>query len=68
MTIYRDFKNIVVKGSPMYESSVVEHLDRVWGTWTGWAVLRGIIDTGKTVTIVPYSAEDVKQTGPGTPN
>src|SRR5262245_22246850 len=62
-TYYRDFKNLVVKGSPLYQSSIVEQLDRVWGTWTGWAVLRAIIDSGKTVRIVPYSAEMERQTG-----
>jgi hypothetical protein len=62
-TYYRSFKNIVIKGSPLYQSSIVEQLEKVWRTWTGWPVLRGIIDTGKTVTIVPYSAEDRKTMG-----
>src|SRR5262245_1480137 len=57
---YREFKNIVVKGSPDYRRTIVEQLDKIWQTWTGWAVLRGIIDSGKTVTIVPYSAADEK--------
>src|SRR5215468_4435632 len=62
-TCFRGFKTIVVKGSPLYQSSVVEQLEKLWKTWTGWAVLRGIIDTGKTLTIVPYSAEDEKKLG-----
>jgi hypothetical protein len=62
-TYYRDFRDIVIKGSPLYRSSVVEQLDKIWGTWTGWAVLRAIIDSGKTVTIVPYSPEDEKTMG-----
>ena len=62
-TCYRNFKNIVIKGSPLYQRSIVEQLDKVWATWTGWAVLRGVIDSGKTVTIVPYSAADEKEMG-----
>ena len=60
---YRNFKNVVIKGPPPYQRSVVEQLDKVWATWTGWAVLRGVIDSGKTVTFVPYSAEDEKKMG-----
>jgi len=60
---FRGFKTIVVKGSPLYQSSVVEQLEKLWKTWTGWAVLRGIIDTGKKVTILPYTAEDEKELG-----
>jgi hypothetical protein len=63
MTFYRDFKNIVISGSAAYERSIVAQLDRVWGTWTGWAVLRAIVDTGNTVRIVPYSAADRKSMG-----
>jgi hypothetical protein len=62
-TYYRGFKNIVIKGSPLYQTSIVEQLEKVWRTWTGWSVLRGIIDSGKTVTIVPYSVEDQKTMG-----
>src|SRR5262249_28723366 len=48
----------------VYEAFVVEQLNKVWGTWTGWAVLRGILDSGKTLTIVPFTAADKK----GQPN
>jgi len=63
LAFYRNFKNIVIMGPSDYEGSIVAHLDKVWGTWTGWAVLRGILDTGKTVTIVPYSPDDEKRLG-----
>jgi len=62
-TCFRGFKTIVAKGSPLYQSSVIEQLEKLWKTSTGWAVLRGIIDTGKMLTIVPYSAEDEKKLG-----
>ena len=62
-TLFRNFKTIVIQGPPAYEKSVLEQLNKLWDTWTGWAVLRGIIDTTKTVTIVPYSAEDRKKMG-----
>ena len=62
-TLFRNFKTIVIKGSPAYEKSVLEQLNKLWDTWTGWAVLRGILDTTKTVTIVPYSAADRKEMG-----
>src|SRR5262245_21064444 len=48
----------------VYEAFVVEQLNKVWGTWTGWAVLRGILDSGKTLTIVPFTVADKK----GQPN
>jgi hypothetical protein len=51
MAYFRNFKNIAIQGTAAYEKSVVEQLDRLWNTWTGWAVLRAIIDTGKTVTM-----------------
>jgi hypothetical protein len=64
-TFFRDFKTIVIQGSPAYEKGVLEQLNKLWDTWTGWAVLRGIIDTTKTVTIVPYSEADRKKMGSG---
>jgi hypothetical protein len=64
-TFFRNFKTIVIQGSPAYENSVLEQLNKLWGTWTGWAVLGGILDTTKTVTIVPYTAADRKQMGSG---
>jgi hypothetical protein len=62
-TFFRDFKTIVIQGPPAYEKSVLELLNKLWGSWTGWAVLRGILDTTKTVTIVPYTAADRKEMG-----
>src|SRR5262249_36406397 len=62
-TVFRNFKTIVIQGSPAYEKSVLQQLNKLWDTWTGWAVLRGIIDTTRTVTIVPYSAADRKKMG-----
>ena len=64
-TFFRNFKTIVIQGPPAYEKSVLEQLNKLWDTWTGWAVLRGIIDTTKTVAIVPYSAADRKKMGSG---
>jgi hypothetical protein len=43
-TYYRDFKTVVIEGSPAYERSVVEQLDKLWAKWAGWAVLRAILD------------------------
>jgi hypothetical protein len=62
-TLFRNFRTIVIKGSPAYEKSVLQQLNKLWDTWTGWAVLRGILDTSRTVTIVPYSAADRKKMG-----
>jgi hypothetical protein len=62
-TLFRNFRTIVIQGPPAYEKSVLEHLNKLWDTWTGWAVLRGILDTTKTVIIVPYSAADRKERG-----
>ena len=58
MAYYRDFNTIVIKGSPDYERSMAAHLDKVWGTWTGWAVIRSFLDTGRSVTIIPFSPQD----------
>jgi hypothetical protein len=63
MAYFRDFKNIVIQGPPAHEKAVLEQLDKLWNTWTGWAVLRGVIDTGKTVTIVPFTKADEKAMG-----
>jgi hypothetical protein len=63
ITHYRGFKSIVVKGSPDYQSSIVEQLDKIWATWTGWTVLRAVIDSGNTVTIVPYTRADAEKMG-----
>jgi len=63
MIFYQDFKNIVIDGSSVYERSVVTQLDRAWSTWTGWAVLLGIIEAGKTVRIVPLSVAKQKKLG-----
>jgi hypothetical protein len=78
---YRNFKNIVINGDSFlkgifpsavqrqqrdqYEASIVEQLDTIWKTWTGWAVVREAIDSGKTVTIVPYSKADEQRMGEG---
>jgi hypothetical protein len=78
---YRNFKNIVIDGGyflkgifpghvqefrrDQYEASIVEQLDTIWDRWAGWAVIRAIIDSGKTVTIVPYSEADKRKMGAG---
>lgn len=64
MAFYRDFRNLIIDGSPAYVRSVVEQLNKAWATWTGWAVLRSILDTGRTVRFVPYSMADRKKMGP----
>src|SRR5262249_52356496 len=62
MSIYfRNFKNIVIDGPTAHQRDTVEQLNRVGGTWTGWAVLRSIIDTQKTLTIAPFSADDQRR-------
>jgi hypothetical protein len=58
---YRSFKNIVIAGPPAHQRDVVAQLDKVWASWTGWAVLRSVIDSRKTVTIVPLSADDERK-------
>jgi hypothetical protein len=73
---YRNFKNVVIDGGyflqdlfasyaqrlrDQYEARVVEQLNQAWATWTGWAVLRSIIDTHKTLTIVPFSSADQRR-------
>src|SRR5262245_33343408 len=63
MALYREFRNIIIDGSTAYERSVIEQLNKAWATWTGWAVLRSIIDSGNTVRFVPYSAADRKKMG-----
>jgi hypothetical protein len=55
---YRDFKNIVIDGPAAHQRDTVEQLNKVWATWTGWAVLSQIIESPKTLTIVPMSAAD----------
>jgi hypothetical protein len=59
-TCYRDFKNIVIEGPAAQQRDVVEQLNRVWATWAGWAVLRSIIDSPTTLTIVPFTAAEEK--------
>jgi hypothetical protein len=62
MTIcYRGFKNIVIDGPAAQQRNVVEQLNRVWATWAGWAVLRSIIDSPRTLTIVPFSAAEMNE-------
>ena len=59
---YRDFKNIMIDDPPEHQRDVVGQLDKAWATWTGWTVLRAIIDTpGKAMTIVPFSDDDEKK-------
>jgi hypothetical protein len=61
MALFRDFANLVIDGPPAYERSVAEQLDRVWDTWTGWAVLLSVLEAGQPVRIVPPSAADRKR-------
>jgi len=76
---YRNFKSIVINGDyflqgifpsavqrqqcNQYEASIVAQLDMAWSRWAGWAVIREIIDSGKTLTIVPYSDADKRRMG-----
>jgi hypothetical protein len=61
---YRQFKNLTIKGSAEYEQAVHELLDTLWASWTGWAVIRQVVDTGKQVTIVPLlNSEVTKELG-----
>jgi len=59
MLKYRDFTNITIEGTTDYEESVKELMDKLWDTWTGWAVIRKIVDSGKNVKIVPLLDSDV---------
>lgn len=56
---YRQFNNVTIKGSPEYEQAVHELLDTLCASWTGWAVIRRVVDTGKQVTIVPLLNSEV---------
>jgi len=49
MVKYRDFANITIEGTTDYDKSVNELMDKLWDTWTGWAVIRKIADSGKKV-------------------
>jgi hypothetical protein len=78
-TYYRNFKCIAVDGSyflkgifpssvqqfrrDRYEASIVEQLDTVWARWAGWAVMRAVIESGKAVTIVPFTDVDKQRMG-----
>jgi hypothetical protein len=78
-TYYRNFKCIAINGDyflqgifpshvqqyrrDQYEASIVEQLDTIWDRWAGWAVMRAIIDSGKTVTISPYTEADKRRMG-----
>ena len=59
MVKYRDFANITIEGTTDYEKSVNELMDKLWDTWTGWAVIRKIADSGKKVKIVPLLDSEV---------
>lgn len=61
MALFRDSANLVIDGPTAYERSVAEQLDRVWDTWTGWAVLLSVFEAGQPVRIVPPSAADRKR-------
>jgi hypothetical protein len=57
--IYRQFENLTVEGSADYEKAVNDLLEKLWGTWTGWAVIRRVVDTRKKVKIVPLLTSEV---------
>jgi Effector protein len=62
--IYRQFENLTIEGSADYEKAVCDLLEKLWGTWTGWAVIRGVVDTRKKVKIVPLLDSEVpKESG-----
>jgi hypothetical protein len=56
MAGFRNLPSLVIDGPPAYERSVVELLDKVWDTWSGWTVLMSVVEGGKPIRIVPPSA------------
>jgi hypothetical protein len=57
--IYREFENLTIEGSADYQKAVYDLLEKLWGTWSGWAVIRAVVDTRKKVKIVPLLDSEV---------
>lgn len=47
--IYREFENRTIEGSADCEKAVYDLLEKLWGTRSGWAVIRAVVDTRKKV-------------------